>query len=172
MMNVRGMVTIVSILMAGCTTVPPGSASDPIASATLRNAAGAAIGSASLSENGDGLSLVASASGLTPGSHGIHLHAVGRCDAPDFASAGGHLNPTARHHGLDNPQGSHAGDMPNLQVAASGTGSLRSRVMARAADVFDADGTAIVIHAAADDQRTDPSGNSGGRVACGVIARP
>ena len=171
-MNVRGCTLLTAIVLSGCMTTQPEAGGPALATASIRNAAGVAIGTASLTADGDALRLTVSASGLTPGNHGIHLHTVGRCDGPDFASAGAHLNPNARQHGLENPQGSHAGDLPNLVVAANGSGTLTRRWPVRAAEVLDADGTAIVIHAAADDQRTDPSGNSGGRIACGVFARP
>jgi Cu-Zn family superoxide dismutase len=97
--------------------------------------------------------------GLTPGEHGIHIHAVGRCDPPDFLTAAGHFNPDGHRHGLLNPQGPHAGDLPNLIVRADG----RARYEAVSY-------RALVIHAQADDHLTDPAGNSGPRVACGVIA--
>jgi len=112
---------------------------------------------------------------VTPGQHGIHFHAVGACAGPDFATAGPHFNPTARMHGAKNPQGPHAGDLPNLTVttAADGpTATLTTTAITLAggpATIFDADGTALVIHANPDDEATDPAGNSGGRVACAVL---
>ncbi len=111
------------------------------------------------------------ASGLAQGVHGIHVHAVGRCDSPDFASAGPHWNPAGRQHGRDNPQGMHQGDLPNLTIGADGRGSIEVAVggATSMAGLLDADGAALVIHAAPDDYRTDPSGNSGARIACGVI---
>jgi len=115
-----------------------------------------------------------SASGLTPGDHGVHLHAVGKCEEPAFASAGGHLNPAGRQHGMNNPAGRHLGDLPNLVAGADGTATLSyplgDPASSLSASLFDADGTALVIHAGPDDYITDPSGNSGGRVACGVFA--
>jgi Cu-Zn family superoxide dismutase len=112
--------------------------------------------------------------GLSPGAHGIHLHAVGKCEPPGFTSAGGHLNPFAKEHGMENPAGSHLGDLPNLDVSADGTATMSFPLglspRALQTQMFDGDGTAIVIHAGPDDYRTDPSGNSGGRVACGVFA--
>ena len=108
--------------------------------------------------------------------HGIHIHAVGRCDPPDFMSAGDHVNPTNRQHGLRNPQGPHAGDLPNLTVEAGGTGTFQAANVdltlgAGANGLFDADGSALVVHADPDDEATEPTGNSGGRIACGVIMR-
>jgi Cu-Zn family superoxide dismutase len=108
--------------------------------------------------------------------HGTHLHATGRCDPPGFTTAGGHLNPAARQHGLRNPAGPHLGDLPNLTVAANGTGRMEATIAATLtpgqAPLFDADGTALVVHAGPDDMVTDPAGNSGARIACTVIAAP
>jgi Cu-Zn family superoxide dismutase len=142
------------------------------ASTNLAAADGSVRGEAKFSEDAGGVVVQVEALGLAPGVHGIHVHAVGRCDAPDFASAGPHWNPTARQHGRQNPQGSHHGDMPNISIGADGRGTLRFTLPdARLAELFDADGAALVVHANADDERSDPSGNSGGRVACGVIER-
>ena len=144
-----------------------------LASATLRTADGADAGTATLTPANGGLALDVRATGLTPGEHGIHVHAVGRCDAASaFESAGEHLNPTAAQHGLENPSGPHLGDLPNLVVGADGAAHLSHPAPGLADSVvFDADGAALVIHAERDDQRTDPSGNSGGRIACGVLQR-
>jgi Cu-Zn family superoxide dismutase len=114
------------------------------------------------------------ATGVRAGTYGAHVHAVGRCDAPDFASAGPHWNPTGEQHGGSNPQGMHMGDLPNLMVDADGRGKLEitlpgTRLVAGSSAMMDADGAAIVIHERADDYRTDPSGNSGARIACGVF---
>lgn len=150
-------------------------ASRPFATATIRNADGAVIGTARLSPSGSAASLTVEAGTLPAGPHGIHLHAVGRCEAPGFTSAGGHLNPAQRQHGHENPQGSHLGDLPNLVVGADGNGVLSAPLAgdgaAVEASLFDGDGAAIVIHAGPDDYRTDPSGNSGARLACGVFER-
>ena len=113
--------------------------------------------------------------GLSPGAHGVHLHTTGSCTAPDFASAGAHLNPGGHQHGTSNPAGPHLGDLPNITVGSAGTGTVSATLSGTREDVlarlFDADGTAVVVHANADDYRTDPSGNSGGRIACGVLTR-
>ena len=145
------------------------------ATADLRDTNGSPMGEARLMRIGDTLELAVTARGLTPGEHGFHLHTTGRCELPDFTSAGGHLNPTNEGHGLLDDDGSHLGDLPNLEVRANGTASVqvpirgpRSTVMDQ---IFDSDGTAIVIHANADDGRTDPSGDAGPRVACGVLTR-
>ena len=146
------------------------------ASATLIDAAGRDVGTVQLVEQPAGrVALTGTLHDLPPGSHGIHLHAVGLCDgAAAFASAGGHFNPGTRKHGLDSPEGPHAGDLPMVVVAADGRATLnattdRVTLGEGPASLLDADGSALVLHAAADDQRTDPSGNSGARIACGVV---
>lgn len=150
------------------------------ATAELRDRAGASVGTARLTGDNDGtITLVAHVDRMTPGSHGIHFHAVGSCtpgDSAAFAAAGPHHNPLNRKHGLENPDGPHAGDLPNLVVGANGSGDLetktaRATLRAGPASLLDADGSAVVVHASADDQKTDPSGNSGARVACGVITK-
>ena len=111
------------------------------------------------------------ATGLPAGVHGVHIHTTGKCDAPDFTTAGGHWNPTGKMHGSENPMGPHEGDLPNLTVGADGSGNLTFTVAgASLATMLDADGAAFVVHAGSDDYKTDPSGNSGGRIACGVFA--
>lgn len=138
--------------------------------ATIQTAQGQLAGVARASAAEGGVRLALSVENLPPGPHGAHVHTAGRCDAPAFESAGGHWNPTNAKHGLENPQGQHAGDMPNLTVGPDGRGTLEYVLKGGSIDgLFDADGAALVIHAGADDQRTDPSGNSGGRIACGVF---
>jgi Cu-Zn family superoxide dismutase len=145
------------------------------ASAQLFTSEGRPAGIAAIVQRGDTATLTVGALAMPVGVHGVHLHAVGRCDAPQFTTAGSHLNPGGRQHGTTNPAGSHLGDLPNLTIGASGTGSLRFRMADGGAaldgNLFDADGTAIVVHAGPDDYLTDPSGNSGGRIACGVFKR-
>jgi Cu-Zn family superoxide dismutase len=142
----------------------------------LINASGHAIGTVRAWQTTGGVSFHMEASGLPHGVHGIHVHSVGRCDPPDFASAGSHWNPLGKKHGMNNPQGPHAGDLPNVEVAANGalgtTVTLPGASLtgpATAGVLLDADGAALVIHAQADDYTTDPSGNSGARIACAVI---
>ena len=138
--------------------------------ASLRTAAGADAGRATATEVAGGLRFTLDARGLPPGTHGAHVHTVGRCDAPGFETAGSHWNPTAMQHGTQNPQGPHSGDLPNLIVGADGRGTVGVTIPgATMAGLLDADGGAMLVHAGADDLRTDPSGNSGGRIACGVF---
>lgn len=149
--------------------------SAPVTStAEILDPAGRAVGTATASEEGGALLIRVNATGLSPGPHGIHIHTAGLCEGPDFQTAGGHWNPTARQHGSDNPAGSHLGDLPNLEIAADGTGTVEFTVAGGSLSngsnaLLDADGSAFVIHADADDYKTDPSGNSGGRIACGVF---
>lgn len=140
----------------------------------LRDALGADIGRVTLSEK-DGLILIhIRATGLVAGSHGTHLHAAGQCDAPNFQSAGNHLNPANKKHGILNPDGHHLGDLPNLIVAPNGRAEAIDEVLGDEAKAgltsfVGPSGLSLVIHADPDDQRTDPAGNSGARVACAVI---
>jgi len=164
---------VLGLLIGGCATM---SYLRPDATAELKNAQGVVVGFATLSEEQGGVRVFADVRGLPPGPHGTHLHAVGKCEPPDFTSAGGHFNPAGKKHGLGNPDGSHAGDLPNIAVGADGTGQLN--YLARgvtlgsgAGSLFGADGTAVVIHAGPDDYWTDPAGNSGARIACGVIKK-
>ena len=146
----------------------------PSAAAVLMDAAGKPVGNARLEQQKEGIAITVSAQGLTPGAHGVHVHMTGACEAPDFKSAGGHWNPADVHHGFENPQGHHAGDLPNMTVHSDGTGELaftiaNAQLTGGNTALLDADGAAIVIHAGPDDMMSDPAGNSGGRVACGVI---
>lgn len=143
----------------------------PQASATIRDATGVEKGKATIVMAGDVMRLLVDVRDLPPGPHGLHIHTVGRCDPPGFTTAGAHWNPTGRQHGDMNPQGPHAGDFRNLVVGRDGKGTLSADVPGSFASLIDEDGAAIVIHAAADDYHTDPSGNSGARIACGVFAR-
>lgn len=144
------------------------------ASAELRDAAGQVVGSATATQSGDSIRIRVEASGLPQGAHGAHVHMTGQCVAPGFDSAGGHWNPTNMQHGKDNPAGMHKGDMPNMLIGTDGSGTLEytisgARLAGGDGAMLDADGAAIVIHAGPDDYRTDPSGNSGARIACGVF---
>ena len=173
--------TIGAALLAACAmngAVPqPAPPADAEATATveIRTRSGAVVGRARATPLGDSLRVQVEAFNLAPGSYGAHVHAAGRCDAPDFTTAGPHWNPSARQHGKNNPQGMHKGDLPNLLVGTDGRGSFEITIPGASlggggASILDADGSAIVIHERADDFRTDPSGNSGARIACGVFA--
>lgn len=140
------------------------------ASAVLRMSNGEGVGRVVATEVDGGVRVAVDASGLPAGPHGVHVHMTGRCDGPDFTTAGGHWNPTAMKHGTQNPMGPHAGDMPNMMVGADGRGSVSVTLPSGTmAGLMDADGSAFIIHAGADDLKTDPAGNSGGRIACGVF---
>ena len=164
--------------LAACATVVPPAPDGLTAGAEIRDSAGRVVATAMAAEREGSVSIRVEAAGLAPGTYGVHVHAVGRCDAPGFTTAGPHWNPEGRQHGRDNPQGMHKGDLPNLVVGVDGRGRLdQAMPMATlsggaANALLDADGAAIVVHAQSDDYRTDPSGNSGARIACGVLARP
>ena len=138
---------------------------------------GKALGSVTVTEDQSGLLLMVAATGLPAGKHGIHVHEKGLCEGPKFESAGSHWNPSAKQHGRENPAGAHMGDLVNLEVATDGSASTNFPIpgvmMASGGMMLaDADGTALVVHAKADDYKTDPSGDSGDRIACAVIAPP
>jgi superoxide dismutase, Cu-Zn family len=144
------------------------------ASAALKSADGRDVGTAQLTQTPSGVLINLSVKGLPAGEHAFHIHAVGKCEPP-FTTAGGHFNPAGKKHGMLAAEGHHAGDMPNLHIPA--TGELTVEVVnadvtlgkGKSNSVFDADGSAIVIHAGKDDYKTDPTGDAGGRIACGVI---
>jgi superoxide dismutase, Cu-Zn family len=146
------------------------------AHANIVNAQGQKIGTAAIRGADDGIRIDVRVSQLPLGTHGIHIHTVGKCEGPDFMSAGGHLNPTSKKHGKDNPEGPHAGDLLNIQVdarghAATSLSDANVTLGDGANSLFHEGGTTIVIHANADDYKTDPAGNSGPRIACGVVER-
>ena len=144
----------------------------PTASATLKDAKGKAVGTAQLTQTPHGVLISVDLHGLKAGAHAIHLHEIGKCDAPDFKSAGGHFNPTKKSHGFMVAEGAHAGDMPNIDVPANG--KLKAELLAADAtldNLLDQDGAALVVHAKADDYKSQPAGDAGDRVACGVIEK-
>ena len=147
-----------------------------MARADLYNAQGQHVGKATLTEVKEGVKIAIEVFKLPPGQHGFHIHEVGTCNPPDFKSAGGHFNPYGKKHGQKNPAGAHAGDMPNLVVGPDSTGKaevIATHVTLGSGEhsLFHPGGTCLVIHANPDDEMTDPAGNSGLRIACGVITR-
>ena len=141
-----------------------------MATAELMTADGERVGTATATEREGGVEISLAVSNMEPGEHGVHVHMTGSC-SPDFSAAGGHWNPTDEAHGLEDPAGQHAGDMPNLEVGEDGTGSIDYMLQGGAtfAGLTDADGSAFIVHAGRDDQVTDPAGDSGDRIACGVF---
>ena len=141
----------------------------------LKDAQGKSVGEVLLWGQGTGVALKLELHDLSPGVHAIHFHQVPKCEGPDFKSAGGHFNPENKKHGFDNPEGHHAGDMKNFTVDARGKASARLEdtdvTLKDGPHSLLSDGAAIVVHAKADDYKTDPSGNSGDRIACGVITK-
>ncbi|WP_310498887.1 superoxide dismutase family protein [Sandarakinorhabdus sp.] len=153
-----------------------GSAPSLLISTRLLTAGGDELGTVQVMQEKDGTRVIAEIKGLPPGEYALHLHSVGACTGPDFTSAGPHFNPDARQHGRDNPMGAHAGDLPNLIVSASGIAMLDAlqpglKLAEGTAPLLDADGAAVVLHARPDDYRSDPAGNAGARIACGVLRR-
>src|SRR4051812_7811522 len=135
----------------------------------LKNAQGQFVGTATLSPDQAGVKIALDLKGLPPGQHALHVHGTAKCEGPDFTSAGGHFNPEMKKHGLDNPEGAHAGDMANFTVAADGTAKAtitnpRISLGAGANSVYTGGGTALMVHAMPDDMKTDPTGNAGGRI--------
>ena len=169
-----------AVVGSGPTVAPPVQtpAAPPVkidvrASATINDVANTTIGTATFADTPAGLLVSISVTGLGIGPHGVHLHAVGSCVTPGFASAGGHFNPGDKKHGFLNPDGHHAGDMPNIVSPPSGVHKAEFVVegvkLTGRGGLLDNDGASIVVHGSGDDHYTDPSGNSGGRIACGVI---
>ena len=143
----------------------------------LTNTSGKKVGEATLTEAKNGVQIKLNAQGLSPGRHGFHIHEIGKCEVPDFKTAGAHFNPFKREHGFKNTKGPHAGDLPNLEVAPNGKvdteifASLVTLQEGKPNSLMDMDGSALVIHDKVDDYTTDPSGNSGDRIVCGVVTK-
>jgi len=144
------------------------------ATATIMDAQGKRVGNATFTDSYAGVLVDGTVSDLGLGSHGVHIHAIGKCEPP-FTTAGGHFNPTTRQHGFQNQHGPHLGDLPNINTPGAGTLHfefvLPNVTLKGQNALLDADGAAIVIHAGRDDYKTDPAGSSGGRIACGVITQ-
>jgi Cu-Zn family superoxide dismutase len=160
--------------LAACSPTPPAGQTPPARALTadLVDAGGRSIGAATITQADGFVRVTVTASGLQPGLHGLHVHAVGVCTPPDFASAGPHFNPLQRRHGWQNPGGPHAGDLRNLEVGADGRAryeSVSQHLTLVGPTAIVADSAALVVHAQTDDQVTDPTGNSGARIACGVL---
>src|SRR5688572_2323526 len=169
-------VGVTAVVLGGCAGLAQTPSTPVTASADLKNAEGRSIGGATLAQVSGGVRVVIDVRGLPPGPKGVHIHTTGKCDPPEFTSAGDHFNPANKKHGLQNPAGPHAGDLPNITIAANGSGRLESMnenltLGDGPNSLLKPDATAIVIHSAPDDFKTDPTGNSGARIACGVIVK-
>ena len=176
-MRIRNLL-LVPALLSFTAAIALADAAPKTAHADIADAKGAKIGTARITPTAGGVKIAVSLAQLTPGEHGIHIHAVGKCEGPAFASASGHFNPTSAHHGINNAQNPHphAGDMLNLIVMKNG--KAKATLIAKGPtlgdgpnSLFHEGGTALVIHAKPDDLMSDPSGNSGDRIACGVIQK-
>jgi Cu-Zn family superoxide dismutase len=189
MLRITACVTVSVLLAAGCSpdgdrsdagalndsaqTPPATSAVADSAFAVIRNAEGRNLGTLTLKDAEAGIAVSGRLAGLAPGVHGVHLHSTGHCNPPAFDSAGSHWNPGERQHGSANPQGPHAGDLPNLEVGPDSSGMMDGTTAAGSLGgelpLLDADGAAVIVHAGTDDYQSQPSGNAGSPVACGVV---
>ena len=158
------------LALASAACVPMAPPDVPVSNVNLISSSGETLGAVRVFSEPNGVMLRIDARGLPPGQHGVHVHAVGRCDAPAFTSAGPHWNPSERKHGHRNPAGFHTGDLGNVGVGGDGRLVVALLVPGATFDAIrDTDGSAFVVHAKADDEQTDPSGNSGDRIACAVL---
>ena len=174
---VRTLAVVATLTLCAATSLAQ---TKPVSKKTveLKDAKGNSVGTATIVSKGKGVEVKLALKDLPPGEHAVHFHQKPMCDPPDFKSAGGHFNPTNKQHGFDNPNGHHAGDMPNFTVKANGTAKATVKdedvvlgTGSEANSLFANGGTSIMIHAKADDMKTDPSGNSGDRIACGAITQ-
>lgn len=180
---VKQLVIAAALASAGAAALAPAGAAGQtaardmtVASATMIDRSGNRLGAIALIETPNGVLIQPNLENLPPGRHAFHIHQTGRCDPPDFQSAGGHYNPTGAAHGFLSPHGAHLGDLPNVHVGPDGR--LQGDLLARnvtledgEATLFPDGGTAVVIHAQQDDYETDPAGSAGDRIACGVVER-
>ncbi len=167
----KSFISVLGAIFLSASTLPA-----QTAKADLADAQGKSLGRAELTQTPEGVRIALTVSGLAPAQHAFHVHNVGKCEGPDFKSAGAHFNPYSKKHGLKNPDGPHAGDMENIDVGPDGTG--KAEVVNKQVtlgdgpnSLFHQGGTAIVIHASPDDGVSDPAGNAGARIACGVITK-
>jgi Cu-Zn family superoxide dismutase len=172
----RTSIALLLVLLGGCSTFRQSPTTDNTAVADVVDAQGKAVGTANFVQLNDAVRIVLEVRGLPPGLKGVHIHETGTCDGPGFTTAGGHFNPENKQHGTLNPRGPHAGDLPNINIGSDGSGRMETAskqvsLVSGPTSLFDGDGSAIVIHAAQDDFQTDPTGNSGARIACGVIRK-
>lgn len=175
------LIATMMIVLSGCggmkEKVPVNAEATKTIETSLINTEGEQIGDAHFTEVDGILTISLGAEGLKPGIHGIHLHEKAVCTPPDFESAGGHFNPSDKQHGFDNPKGYHLGDLPNLEVGEDGKVAVKVTMHnltlqpGKPNSLIDGDGSALVIHADADDYKTDPSGNSGERIACAELKK-
>jgi len=172
----RKIIAIVLAFTVGAIGYATNTMAQTYARADIKNAEGKTVGTASLRDTKDGVLITLNVKGLPEGLHAVHVHAVGKCEGPAFTTAGGHFNPMNKKHRLKNTDGPHAGDLPDMYVNKDGIGRyeslLESFTLAPGqTSILDADGSTLVIHASPDDNISDPSGNSGDRIACGVITQ-
>jgi Cu-Zn family superoxide dismutase len=171
---IAGTIAAFALAMLSSVSSPLLAQTASVAKAVLKDKSGKDVGEANLTQTRNGVLLRLSVKGIEPGEHAFHVHAVGKCEPP-FTSAGGHFNPASHKHGLEAPDGAHAGDMPNLYVPQSGDltvevlNTMITLAKGQPNSVFHSGGTALVVHAKADDNKSDPAGNAGDRIACGVV---
>ena len=174
-MMIRKSTCAAALLLAVAVAMSAAGQQRKAATADVKNATGQSVGAAKFKEANGSVEMSVKVMNLPAGVHAIHVHEKGACDAPDYKTAGGHFNPAKKQHGLQNPQGHHAGDMPNLTVNAKGKGTFKATLhgatLAGSGDnsMFHQGGTSLVIHEKEDDLKTDPAGNAGARIACGLI---
>jgi len=169
---------VLTIAIAGVLAAAAGYGASKTAKVALNDGSGKSVGTATITEGkgGTGVTIKLDLKGLPAGEHALHFHQNAKCEGPGFTTAGGHFNPESKKHGMNNPEGPHAGDMPNFTVKANGTAKAsisdpRVNLGDGPNSLYSNGGTALMIHAKADDMKTDPSGNAGDRIACGTITK-